>query len=493
VAERDPRNHLLWPLLAQNLVHGRGEEIALAAGRRAVSYNDLAAAVACGGEEIDARFSPGARVLVAARNQLHVGVALLAALRSHVVPLLADPTSAARLRAIASEWRASGAIGEREVLTATGLPIVDAASIESWFGAAPDSPSRDLPRAVARDDPAFWTFTSGTTGEPTAVVHAHRGPRAAYEAFAVRVLELGPEDVTIATAGLPFVYALGNALFFPLMAGATAILPADLLLPTVLGELARHGATVLVAGPWSLAAIARLVHRSRHVDAIRCLRLVLSAGEPLPLRVFEAWLERFGKRLLDNLGSTEMFNSFVSNVPGRACGDSLGHPVPGFEIRIGGAMPAAGRRGALSVKGASRALAVGSHGTLSPVEGEWCETGDEVGVEPDGALVFLGRLDDGFKVKGQFVRPVEVERCLSTVAGVAECLVVSESDPSGIATVVAKIVPAEGAGGGDLMRRVLRHARGGLPPFAVPARVDFVAALPRTDRGKLKRRQLECH
>jgi acyl-coenzyme A synthetase/AMP-(fatty) acid ligase len=156
-------------------------------------------------------------------------------------------------------------------------------------------------------------------------------------------------------------------------------------------------------------------------------------------------------------------------------------------------MPAAGRRGALSVKGASRALAVGSHGTLSPVEGEWCETGDEVGVEPDGALVFLGRLDDGFKVKGQFVRPVEVERCLSTVAGVAECLVVSESDPSGIATVVAKIVPAEGAGGGDLMRRVLRHARGGLPPFAVPARVDFVAALPRTDRGKLKRRQLECH
>lgn len=486
--ESDPRNHLLWPLLAENLARGRSEETALAAGERAVSYGDLAAAVERGGEEIDARFAPGARVLVAARNQLHVGVALLAALRSRAVPLLVDPTSAARIGAIAREWRAAGAIGEREVLTATSLPIVDAERIESWLVAAPGLPPRALPPAIAGDAPAFWTFTSGSSGEPKAVVHAHRGPPVAYAAFARGVLRLGPDDVTIATAGLPFVYALGNNFFFPLMAGGTAVLPGDLLLPTVLGELARHGASVLVAGPWSLAAIARLTRRSRHVEALGRLRLVLSAGEPLPELVFREWERRFGKEVLDNFGCTEMFNSFISSAPGRARADSLGFAVSGFDVRVGGARAVPGARGALAVRGESRAIAVGRDGQLTAPEGGWCETGDEVEVDARGAFVFLGRSDDHFKVQGQFVRPVEIERCLAAVDGVEECLVVPERDASGLPVVVARIVAAEAAASDELVRRVLRRARERLPSFAVPERVELVASLPRSERGKLERR-----
>jgi acyl-coenzyme A synthetase/AMP-(fatty) acid ligase len=488
VSSRDPRNHLLWPLLAEHLARGRSEDTALAAADRVVSYGRLAAAVERGGEEIDAQFAAGSRVLVAARNQFHVGIALLAALRSRAVPLLADPTSAERLRGIAREWRASGAIGERDVLTATGLPIVDAERIEFWLAPVPGSLAEVLPPAVDRDEPAFWTFTSGTTGEPKAVVHAHRGPAAAFAAFARGVLHLGPRDVTISTAGLPFVYALGNNFFFPLMAGGTAVLPADLLLPTVLGELARHRASVLVAGPWSLAAIARLVRRTHHVDAIRRLRIVLSAGEPLPGRVFREWEQRFDKQVLDNLGCTEMFNSFISSVPGGARADSLGFAVPGFDVRIGGARAEPGARGALAVRGESRAIAVGRNGDLAAPEGEWCETGDEVEVDARGAFVFLGRSDDRFKVQGQFVRPVEIERCLAAVDGVAECLVAAERDASGLPLIVAWIVAAEEVAGTDLVRRVLRHARERLPPFAVPERVDLVDSLARSDRGKLERR-----
>jgi acyl-coenzyme A synthetase/AMP-(fatty) acid ligase len=490
VATIDARNHLLWRVLVENLERGRADETALA-GTRIVSYASLTAAVVAGSAEIDDRFSPGSRLLVASRNQLHVAIALLAALASRCVPLLSDPTSPERLRRTAREWDAVGGIGERVALADSGLRILDGTRIEAWIEAPPAMIDRFEPRPVAADAPAFWTFTSGTTGEPKAVLHAHRGPRAAYEGFAVHVLDLGPEDVTVATAGLPFVYALGNALLFPLMAGATAILPVDLLLPTVLGELARHGATVLVAGPWSLAAIARLVRRPRHVDALRCLRLVLSAGEPLSRRVFDAWVERFGKRVLDNLGCTEMFNSFVSNLPENARSDSLGRPVPGFEVRVAGAAPAPGRRGPLSVAGASRAVAVGSGGMLSPVEGVACETGDEVAVEADGALVFLGRIDDAFKVKGQFVRPVEVERCLTTVPGVVECLVLPDRDESGVTLVIARIVPSTAARHDDLVRRVLRHARASLPPFAVPERVEMVKELPRSDRGKLQRPRIE--
>jgi hypothetical protein len=135
VSLRDPRNHQLWPLLVENLAHGRREQTALAAGGRVISYGRLAAAVEHGGEEIDAQFAAGSLVLVAARNQLHVGIALLAALRSRAIPLLADPTSPERLRGIVREWRVSGAIGERGVLTPTGVPIVDAARIDSWLAA----------------------------------------------------------------------------------------------------------------------------------------------------------------------------------------------------------------------------------------------------------------------------------------------------------------------------------------------------------------------
>jgi acyl-coenzyme A synthetase/AMP-(fatty) acid ligase len=480
------RNHLLWPLLATNLDRGAGGRAAVL-GERVVSYADLTAATVAGASEIDDRFAGGSRILVASRNQLHVAVSLLAALASRAVPLLVDPTSAERLRRTAEEWSVAGGIGERAVLDATALPVLDATRIAAWLDAAGSKLPGFALRAVSAAEPAFWTFTSGTTGEPKAVVHAHRGPPAAFAAFATGVLHLGPEDVTISTAGLPFVYALGNNFFFPLMAGGAAVLPADLLLPTVLGELARHGANVLVAGPWSLAAIARLVRGTRRVEAIRRLRIVLSAGEPLPGRVFCEWEQRFGKQVLDNLGCTEMFNSFISGVPGRARADSLGFAVPGFEVRVGGTRAEPGARGALAVRGESRAIAVGQSGVLTAPEGEWCETGDEVEVDARGAFVFLGRSDDRFKVQGQFVCPVEIERRLAAVDGVAECLVGAERDASGLPVVVARIVATEAAGA-DLVRRVLRHARGRLPPFAVPERIEVVASLPRSDRGKVERR-----
>ncbi len=477
---------MLWPLVKANLDRGAAEQPAVL-GERSVSYAELAAVTIAGASEIGDRFAAGSRILVASRNQLHVAIGLLAVLASRAVPLLADPTSPDRLRRTAEEWSVAGAIGDRAVLDAISRPVLDATRIAAWLDSARSPLSGFMPRAVAATEPAFWTFTSGTTGEPRAVVHAHRGPAAAFTAFAGGILHLGPEDVTISTAGLPFVYALGNNFFFPLMAGGTAVLPADLLLPTVLGALVRHGATVLVAGPGSLAAIARLVRRARHVEAIRRLRLVLSAGEPLPGRVFREWEQRFGKEVLDNLGCTEMFNSFISAVPGRARAESLGFAVPGYEVRVGGASAERGARGALAVRGASRAIAVGGSGELTAPEGDWCETGDEVEVDARGALVFLGRSDDRFKVQGQFVRPVEIERAVAEVSGVAECLALCELDASGLSSVVVKVVPSARGGREDLVRRVLRHARARLERFAVPKRVDLVGSLPRTERGKLAR------
>lgn len=478
------QSHLLWHAIARHLEAGRAADTALCNADHAVSYGELAAAVERGGAEIDRLVPPGGRLLIAARDQLQVGLWLCAALHSHAVPLLADPAAPGRLASLSREWNVAAAVVE-ESIGLRGVINLSAGEATEWLGNG--AVGSFVPRAVAAEDAAFWTFTSGTTGEPKAVVHAHRGPVAAYRGFAQGVVQLGPEDVTIATAGLPFVYALGNNFFFPLMAGGTAVLPRDLLLPTVLGELARHGATVLVAGPWSLAGIARSARRERWTEAIQGLRCVLSAGEPLPAAVLLEWKQRFGKELLDNLGCTEMFNSFVSNEPGRARAGSLGRCVPGFELSIGDAAVAPGARGALRVRGESRAIAIGRGGELAPPEGEWCDTGDSVEVADDGSLVFLGRLDDRFKVKGRFLHPVEVERVLGDVAGVAECLVSGEPDASGIVVVVARIVPDGGCSAEEVVRAVMQQARARLEPHARPSRIDVVAALPRSARGKLQR------
>jgi benzoate-CoA ligase len=477
-------NHLLSSLIARRLDAGGAGDVALLSGDRSVTYGGLAGAVMRGAADLDRRLEPGSRLLIAVRDQLHVGVSLAAALQSRAVPLLADPNSPERLHALAAEWGVAATIVEPDVEIA-GAERIEPATVDDWLEAAPVDDF--APTSVAADEPALWTFTSGTAGEPKAIVHAHFGPVAAYEAFAKRVVALGPEDVTIATAGLPFVYALGNNFLFPLMAGATAVLPSDLLLPTVLGELARHGATVLVAGPWSLSGIVRLARRERWIEALARLRCVLSAGEPLPARVFAEWRRRFGKEVLDNLGCTEMFNSFVANVPGRARAGSLGGVVRGFEIRVGGKAAAPGARGRLEVRGGSRAILVGSAGRLAPPEGDWCDTGDEVAVDDAGEVVFLGRRDDRFKVKGRFLHPVEVERVIAAVPGVVECLASGEKDEDGLAILSVKVVAEPGRDEAELRRALSRAARARLPSHAEPARIELVDALPRSARGKLLR------
>lgn len=484
VRTRDPRNHLLWNALAEPT---HADAPALLGGARRLSYAELASAAAHGAAQLDARFPPGSRVLVVAYDQMVVALALLASLYSRCVPLLVDAQPGNHHDRIVRRWRVAGALGDRDLLGGVEETIASE-EILAWVGAQPATPRE--PPAVHADDPALWTFTSGTTGDPRAVVHAHRGPRAAYEAFGKGILAFAPGDRTVSTAGLPFVYALGNNLLFPLLAGAAAILPFDLTLPTVLHELRRHAASVLVSGPWSLEAIARLGDRPEWGAALRRLRLVLSAGEPLAESVFRRWRSTFGQPPLDNLGCTEMFNSFLSAVPAEARPGSLGGVVPGFEVRVGGAAPAPHRRGALAVRGPSRAIGMSSEALTDRIDatrGDWCETGDEVEVDGEGRFVYLGRLDDRFKVRGQFVRPAEVERELLRVPGVRECMVAGDLDERDLARVAVLVVLDPDRQPDEVLRRIRAEMRRIVPGAARTLRLEVAETLPRNARGKLAR------
>jgi acyl-coenzyme A synthetase/AMP-(fatty) acid ligase len=183
-----------------------------------------------------------------------------------------------------------------------------------------------------------------------------------------------------------------------------------------------------------------------------------------------------------------MFNSFVSNLPGDARPGSLGRPVAGFEVEVDGSPPEPGSRGPLRVRGRSRAIAM--DGEPLAANG-WCETGDEVAVDGDGRLLFRGRSDDRFKVRGQFVRPAEIERRIREVEGVRDCLVVPEIGERGLVVVAARIVPSRPGSDATLAAlgaRIVAYARRALESFEAPERIVFVSELPRTERGKVVRR-----
>lgn len=472
-------------LLAAALGNGPDHRPALRGSHLVFSGDRLGHAVEAVGRELDAQFAPGSRVLLATRDQLVFALLFLGSLRSGVMPLLADPTDDDRLRALAQRWGAGGGVGNAACAAGLGT-LSDDATLRI---AASDARLPLRIPALPTDEAAFWTFTSGTTGESRAIVHGHGGPQAAFEAFGRGVLGLCAQDRTIATAGLPFVYALGNALLFPLMAGATAILPRDLLLPSVLSALASERATVLVSGPRSLDAIERLARRDSWQDALRGLRHVLSAGESLPPALALRWKEHLGGEVLDNLGCTEMFNSFASSRPGETRPGTLGEILPGFEARIDGRPLRPGLRGALSVRGASRALAISDRAgnPPQPPDTEFCETGDEVEITSDRQIVFLGRLDDRFKVQGQFLHPLEVERALADIPGVVEILVEERRDERGLPAVGLRVVAETGSAEATIRERLRRHARTLIPGRLSADAVSFVDALPRSPRGKLLR------
>lgn len=479
-----PENNLLYHALGNVFP---SEAPALSNGSLLLNRGELARVVEALAREIDDHFAKDSRVLLATRDQFAFALFFLAAIRSHTVPLLADPESPQALAAMVTRWQATGGLGDSTITAEIGLPFLRNEIAHRIAG----DPPKDVLKipAVEPNDPAFWAFTSGTTAESCAVVHGHAGPRSAFIAFGLGTLGLRTEDVTIATAGLPFVYALGNALLFPLMAGATAIVPRDLLLPTVLQELTRAKATVLISGPWSIEAISRLVRRNDWLEAIRRLRLTLSAGEPLPAAMLRRW-KRDNGEIIDNLGCTEMFNSFLSQEIGRSRPGRLGRAVAGFELRVEGHLPTPGLRGALTVWGPSHAVAISTGDGIPEqiAENQFFETGDRVEIDADGDFVYLGRVDDRFKVRGRFVHPLEIERLLLNVDGVREVLAEEARDSQDLASVGLRIVPDNPEATDETERNIRRFARESLPTHLRRLQITWVDALPRSGRGKLLRR-----
>lgn len=363
------------------------------------------------------------------------------------------------------------------------------------------------PVALHRDEPAIWLFTSGSTGEPKANVHTARDFAFNTEVYAKGTVGYRRDDVTVSVPRLFFGYATGTNLMFPFAVGATTGLFSERPTPESLAKaIAIYQPTVITNVPTMLGKLlehdAELTSAGKPGLDLSKVRFSLSAGEALPGPLLARWIDRFHSDVYDGIGSAEMFHIYASNRPGDVKIGSLGKAVAGYELRIlpeeaegPGATPCApGEIGVLWVKGdsVSQGYWLDRDKSWRTFHGYWCRTGDLFHVDENGYLFFAGRADDLLKVGGQWVAPLQVEECLLAHAAVAACAVIGVED-EGLTKTKAFVVVRAGHAAGDALATQLQDwVRGKLAKYKYPRIVEFVADLPKNDRGKVDKKALRA-
>ena len=499
--------------LDDRIREGLGERIALRTRDGTVTYAALQARANQFANALEAAgVRPEERVLVGLPDVPDFPAALFGALKRGAVGVMVNCyLGASRIRELYAYTRATAAIihsdhaptfleaarGSRNPprLFVLGTPdddaLVDNSSLH-YVNFTPHS-----------DDPAIWLFSGGTTGSPKGVIQSHASFANTTECYAKGVLRYAPDDITLSVPKLYFGYATGSNLFFPLAAGASAVLfPERCTADELFAQIARHRPTILVNVP------TMVNHMVAHPDAdaqdLSSLRLSTSAGEPLPTTLHRRWDDTFGVELLDGLGTAEMWHVFISNRPGEVRPGTLGRAVPGFEVVLcddDGNEVDPGEVGRMRVRGGSLAHGYWQHpeATRHAFAGEWYISGDMMTWDQDGYFSYQGRDDDLLKVSGKWFSPQEAEECLLQHARVKEAAVVGIETDEGLTVPVAFVVFAVRDDSGDVANDRIAghdadlhaHAAARLESHKRPRAIHILADLPRTHLGKVDRGALK--
>ncbi len=353
------------------------------------------------------------------------------------------------------------------------------------------------PANTHRCDLGTLNYSSGTTGTPKGIFHAHQDYPLAAQLWGADVLGLVPEDTTFSVAKLFFTFGLGGNLLFPWSVGASSALysGSPRLAADVLAAITHFRPTVLYNAPTGYASMLAIEGFAEQYD-VSSLRIGVSAGEALPAPVWREFKERTGLDLIDGIGSTENFHIFVSNRPEDIRPGSSGTAVPGYECRIldqdGHPVPQ-GEVGNLQVKGETAALSYlhDPERSRTTFLGEWLNTGDKYYVDEDGYYWHAGRSDDMLKVGGIWVSPVEVESALIEHEAVLECAVVGVTDQSDLVKPKAYVVLIDGnEATDDLAALLITHCVERMAKYKRPRWIEFVEELPKTATGKIQRYRL---
>ncbi len=340
-----------------------------------------------------------------------------------------------------------------------------------------DWPAREPPpaAALAPADPCLITFTSGTAGEPKAVLHAQRylpGQRLQAEHW----LDARPGELVWCTAASGWSKSARNVFIAPWLRGAAALLHDARFDPAErLDLLARERVSVLCMAPTEYRVIAKRATLAPLPD----LRGLVAAGEALNPEVLRAWQEVTGRWIRDGYGQTETGQLTGAPVHEPVRPGSMGRALPGVDLWMDdGELVAAPET--------VPTFFSGYLGDAAPT-GPW-RTGDRVTQDEDGFLYFEGRTDDVIISAGYRIGPFEVESALVAHEAVTEAAVVAAPDDERGSVVRAVVVLRDGVIPSDELARALQdHVKAETAPYKYPRIVEFAAELPKTTSGKVRR------
>jgi acetyl-CoA synthetase len=512
IAERYNASEILF----QNIANGRGDRPALVGPAGERTYAQLCDdAGRWGNAFLSLGLGRGDRVLFCLDDTPVFPAAFFGAVRAGLVPLLTSLLSPPDLlQFYLADSGAKLAVAEADVsdkfndtaCSGTNLVALLVVNGEAKSGIpvktidahADVAKSADRLEAVDthRNEMAFWMYSSGSTGRPKGIVHLQHDMRYTERAYARNFLRLAPNDICFSVPKMFFAYGFGNSITFPFCVGASALLlPGQPKAAAIFAAIAQYRPTVFFGLPTLYNALTKAPERSE--TDFSSLRLSLSAAEPLSAELFNAWKNLTGLEIVEGLGSTEVLNNYLSNLPNRNKPGSAGVRVPGYEIALkdqDGHDVAGGDEGILWVRGDSNTPLYWNRPdkTAETIrEGGWICTGDRFLRDADGFYFFRGRADDLVKISGQWVYPMEVELCLSSHALVRECAVVAFELPDRRMTLKAFVVASGKIDDADLATRSLQdYVKHKLLPHKYPRSVEFLDVLPKTGTGKLDRQAL---